>query len=168
MDSLILYHGTTKKFETPDWDKLNGDINGMLYGKAMYLCLAAIEAEVWAEEEGHVYEYEINLQGLKVLKIDQHGEEMYRALVSMIITDDCEYDVVIIPNCCILGYDDALFEAIIMGEGTEEEIQRMCKIAKAGEYTQESGEVVQFDISEPVLDVLVRSEIALGRLKMRG
>ncbi len=70
MAKVILYHGSDKIIETP---KLNGGKSNNDYGRGFY-CTEHIElAKEWAVEEyrnGYVNKYEIDLENLKVLNLN--------------------------------------------------------------------------------------------------
>ncbi len=165
MEKLTLYHGTPYKYSKPSWEKLDGETNGMLYGKAMYLTFNPDTAKDWCDGQGNVDKYELETEGLRVLDIREHGRKMYETLVKL-KKEELDYDVLIIPSDCIDGYAEELFELIIIRDIGEEDIDEMCEIAESGEtkYWKEEGQTVKFDLSNPELDIMILNEETLNKL----
>lgn len=68
---MILYHGSDKQIQTPEWGKGNPRND---YGQGFY-CTESLElAKEWAcqkNTDGYANQYELNTQGLNVLDLSQ-------------------------------------------------------------------------------------------------
>lgn len=167
-NELILYHGTPYKYDRPSLEE-STTVNGRLYGDGMYFSLDRDIAEIWSKDgevEGYINKYKLNTDGLNVVKVDNHGREMYETLVKL-KTNSLDCDLVIIPSEGPDGYADELFENIIITDEGEEDIDRMCGVLESGVglgYGIEGQKLYKFDVSVPTYEIIIRNQETLDRL----
>ena len=80
LDNMIIYHGSPNKIK-PMYGK-GKDNND--YGKAFYCTEDEHQAKLWAVSKnglGYVYEYSIDTEGLKILKIDENNVLLWIAIL---------------------------------------------------------------------------------------
>lgn len=165
MGILNIYHGTNEDFVRPDWEEVIGENGWSLYGTGFYGTDSIEEASRWGE---NIHHYTLETEGLKVLEIKEHGRELYQLIQSLVIREDYEYDVVIIPNDNIKGYADDLFNIIVMGDGTEEEVNEMCSLLEKGiseTRMDDNGKPIKYDInSDKTKQIIILNEETLNKM----
>lgn len=80
LDNMIIFHGSDKQI-TVEFGKGK---NNNDYGKAFYCTEDEHQAKLWAVSKngfGYVYEYSIDTEGLKVLKIDENNVLLWIAIL---------------------------------------------------------------------------------------
>lgn len=83
---MILYYGADQRLEKPLYNHGNPNND---YGLGFYLTDEKDKAELWASqfEDGWVIKYEIDLKGLKVLRLDTNTEEDILIWISILVNN---------------------------------------------------------------------------------